>query len=67
MLNIVFNEFLQDDEKRNPFFLEYETVRNWIMENMLVKDNYKGVRVFVNSMMKDIFNKEEWENEIETS
>jgi hypothetical protein len=40
--------------------LDNETVRDLIGSQILVEDNYDGVRVFIDSMLKETINTEKW-------
>jgi hypothetical protein len=62
MAEYLYTGFLLDDQKRNHL-LDYDSARKLIIDKILVKEQYDGVQVFFNSMLKEIVNEnKEWEN-----
>jgi hypothetical protein len=48
------------DHCENNQLLDNESVRELIVSQILVEDNYDGVRVFIDSMLKETINSEKW-------
>ncbi|EFX86913.1 hypothetical protein DAPPUDRAFT_97078 [Daphnia pulex] len=60
MAEYLYTGFLLDDDKRNKL-LDYDSARKLIIDKILVKEQYDGVQVFFNSMLKEIVDgNEEW-------
>jgi hypothetical protein len=64
MAEYLYTGFLLDDEKRNHL-LEYKSARKLIIGKILVKNQYDGVQIFLDSMLKEMVDdNEEWRNGI---
>ena len=63
MAEYLFQGFQLEDDKHNGL-LDNEPIRKLIANEILIKDQYNGVRIFLDSMLKDVFKTEEWKREI---
>jgi hypothetical protein len=62
MAEYLYTGFLLDDKKRNHL-LDYDSARKLIIDKILVKEQYDGVQVFFDAMLKKIVcDNKEWEN-----
>ena len=59
MAEYLYGGFHMDDDLQNGL-LENETVRQLFAKKILVEDQYRGVRVFLDSMLTEIVDNEEW-------
>ena len=52
------------DDKRHNKLLENESIRRLILEEILVRPKYYGVQEFLNRMLKELVDNEDWRNKI---
>jgi hypothetical protein len=64
MAEYLYTGFLLDDDKRNKL-LDFDSARKLIIDSIFAKEQYDGVHVFFNSMLKEIVDRnEEWHENI---
>jgi hypothetical protein len=55
----LYKGFLLNDKRHNQI-LENESIRRLILEEILVRPKYYGVQEFLNSMLKELVDNEDW-------
>ena len=61
----LYEGFLLDHDIKHNRLLEKEEIREFFSNKIMVDDTYDGIRVFLDGMMKEIVDNEEWRNLID--